>query len=89
MIVTRIPGIRPECIAVRVDPHDGTCKGQHDIIVEAMPYQFEGHAQKMHVTLTWGVSVVLSIRGSQEFADALDVALGIARQIEADGEYRE
>jgi hypothetical protein len=75
-------------IVVRVDPHDGTCRGAHDIIIAAFRLP-DGMAteHRMHVTLSWGTNALLSIRGSEEFVEALEVALGIARQIRADGTY--
>jgi len=43
---------------------------------------------RMHCTISWGASVLLSVHGSEEFAEGLNTALGIARQIREDGEYR-
>jgi hypothetical protein len=74
-------------IVVRLDPHDGTCRGAHDIIVSG--FRNPNGSGPPHVTLSWNTTVVLSIEGSTEFAAALDKALKIALQIRRDGEYRE
>lgn len=90
--VTRVTPIVAGGIAVRVDPHNGVCEGAHDIVIEAMPvYTTQDPAERphLHVSLAWQASIFLSIRGTQEFAGGLAVALQIARQLEADGEYRE
>lgn len=74
---------------VIVDPHDGACRGAHDIIVLAIPAEpTAADPDKAHVSLTWGPSALLSLTGTLEFKNGLDYAMGIARQMRRDGEYR-
>lgn len=63
-------------IVIALDPHDGDCHGDHDIIVEATKFpSFEGRGFLTHVTYTWKTSVVLSQNGTEEFRNGLTKAL--------------
>lgn len=59
-------------IRIAIDPHNGHCRGAHDVIVEAT--KLPGVAD-LHVTYSWGPSIVLSAQGTAEFRDALSLAL--------------
>lgn len=76
---------------VVIDPHDGTCNGQHSIAVVGLPLpdDIKGTVDegRAFVTLTWGPSAMLSIRGSEEFREAFDYALAVAREMHEKGHY--
>jgi hypothetical protein len=67
-------------IVVRFDPHDGACKGDHDVIVVVMPTGDTTHP--LHVTLGWKTSALLSIEGTKEFSIALYAAIEFATTLE-------
>jgi hypothetical protein len=71
---------------VIVDPHGGQrCNGAHAITVHGL-IVMKG---KLDVKLSWPATVFLSPQGSEEFYDALAIAVKIARQMEREGEYVE
>lgn len=76
-------------IQIRIDPHDGTCHGDHDVVLVALPFPPGIATDKTHYsTVTWRASAFLSVTGSREFGEAILKACEIADQIATDGEYR-
>lgn len=84
------PRIDGALAQIRIDPHDGRCHGDHDIVITALPLPDElreksGH--RAHVSISWGATALLSITGSEEFHGALARACIIARRLRLSGKY--
>ena len=69
-------------LRVIVDPHGGTCKGTHNIVVIYWPKRGDmpGHSQ-----LSWGPNAPLSISGSIDFNRGLALAIVMAEQLRDKG----
>lgn len=74
----------PDRVGLRfiIDPHDGACQGAHDIVVLGLPI---GDTRRLHVSVSWGTSVFLSVGGTTSFGLGLVAAIDIAQRMERDG----
>lgn len=62
----------------RIDPHDGHCKGQHDIILITQGSQEHG-SEHRRVTVVWhGSGGPLSTAGTLDFHQAMGLAIEMA-----------
>jgi len=65
---------------VRIDPHNKTCHGQHDILLHVFPT----HDGPPHCSVSWQASVFLSPSGTTSFVAGLVLALSYVEQLRHD-----
>ncbi|HKW13079.1 MAG TPA: hypothetical protein VJS69_01195 [Candidatus Krumholzibacteria bacterium] len=83
MTVERIDGH----FVIRIDPHNGSCRGAHDILIHIMrtPVAVEEViGDEYYYSLSWNSSVFLSVEGSESFLRGLQAATALVRQLERD-----